>query len=240
MLNAILQGKSGRVVKDGISQSWRSVFKHYEDMLTAAFWTRINYLSSDAMDRFLDSLLGINRDDWGEFECMLFWPKYDFPQIIPNNIKLALDGEARYAEPDVVMNFEHAALIVEVKHPGGGWQTQDQWHRELYTYAKDDGAKSQVHFMALGNVPQAAGQWFSELAQEFSSVYFYSKEWDDVRQQLQHAEWDTPQDKRIVADCLNALSLYGIREPLLPWKDFYPFIAQHPLSTDFSFVKAQS
>ncbi|HDT6064477.1 TPA: hypothetical protein QHA92_005163, partial [Enterobacter kobei] len=69
MLNAILEGKAGRItLNEGIPQSWRTVFQSYEDLLTAAIWSRINYLSPSAMDHFFSALLGINRGSWGEFE----------------------------------------------------------------------------------------------------------------------------------------------------------------------------
>ncbi|MDE9436255.1 hypothetical protein KKI95_10020 [Xenorhabdus bovienii] len=58
MLHAILNGKARRVsLENDSSQSWRSIFQHYEDLLTAAFWGRISYLSPESMNTFLSSLL---------------------------------------------------------------------------------------------------------------------------------------------------------------------------------------
>ena len=37
MLNAILEGKAGRItLNEGMRQSWQTVFQSYEDLLTAA------------------------------------------------------------------------------------------------------------------------------------------------------------------------------------------------------------
>jgi hypothetical protein len=117
VLNAILEGKAGRItLNEGIPQSWRTVFQSYEDLLTAAIWSRINYLSPAAMEHFFSALLGINGESWGAFESINFWPKYVFPNPVDENMKLYFSGQERFAEPDVVITFEHIALIVEVKH----------------------------------------------------------------------------------------------------------------------------
>ena len=240
MLNAILEGKAGRIRLDGYeSQSWRTVFQSYEDFLTAAIWSRINYLSPVAMDQFLSALLGINGASWGAFESITFWPKYAFPDPVDEKMKPYLSGEERFAEPDLVLTFKHAALIIEVKPPAGGMQYQQQWRKEVYTYLKDDHAKDTVHFLALGNLPATTKDWFQELKTQFPQVDFYGIEWRKIREIFQYSVWEAPQDKRIVSDCLKALALYGIREPLLPWQQFHRFLADNPLSNDFSFLKEQ-
>lgn len=238
MLNAILEGKAGRIRLDSDeSQSWRTVFQSYEDLLTAAIWSRINYLSPVAMDQFLSALLGINTASWGAFESIIFWPEYAFPEPADEKMKPYLSGEERFAEPDLVLTFEHVALIIEVKPPAGGMQYQQQWRKELYTYLKDDNAKDAVHFLALGNLPAATENWFRELKTLFPQVDFYGIEWRKIREIFQSSQWEAPQDKRIVTDCLRALALYGIRKPVLPWQQFHRFLADNPLANDFSFLK---
>lgn len=236
MLNAILEGKAGRIMlNEEVPQSWRTVFQSYEDLLTAAIWSRINYLSPAAMEHFFSALLGINGESWGAFESITFWPKYVFPNPVDENMKLYFSGQERFAEPDVVITFEHIALIVEVKPPAGGMQYQQQWRKELYTYLHDDDAKNTVHFLALGNLPRTAANWFIELKAEFPQVDFHGMEWHKLREIFQHSEWEAPQDKRIIADCLKALTLYGIRAPQLPWQRFHQFLADTPLPSEYSF-----
>lgn len=233
MLNAILEGKAGRITLDGdLPQSWRAVFQTYEDLLTAAIWSRINYLSPAAMDLFFSALLGIDRNRWGEFKSITFWPKYAFPKQVEEEMKLNFSGQERFAEPDLVITFEHTALIVEVKPPAGGMQYQQQWRKELYTYLHDDDAKPTAHFLAMGNLPDTTAKWFIELKAEFPQVDFHSIEWRRLREILQHSEWEAPQDKRIITDCLKALTLYGIREPLIPWQQFHQFLKNTPLSSE--------
>lgn len=240
MLNAILEGKAGRItLHEGVPQSWRTVFQSYEDLLTAAIWSRINYLSPAAMEHFFSALLGINGKSWGAFESITFWPKYVFPNPVDEKMKLYFSGQERFAEPDVVITFEQTALIVEVKPPAGGMQYEQQWRKELYTYLHDDDAKNTVHFLALGNLPRTTENWFIELKAEFPQVDFHGMEWHKLREIFQHSEWEAPQDKRIVADCLKALALYGIRAPQLPWQRFHQFLADTPLPSEYSFLKEQ-
>lgn len=240
MLNAILEGKAGRItLNEEVPQSWRTVFQSYEDLLTAAIWGRINYLSPAAMEQFFSALLGIDMESWGEFESIAFWPKYVFPNPVDDKMKLYLSGQERFAEPDVVITFEHTALIVEVKPPAGGIQYQQQWRKELYTYQNDDDAKTNIHFLALGNLPSATANWFIELKAEFPQVDFHGMEWRKLREIFQHSEWEALQDKRIVADCLKALALYGIRAPQLPWQRFHQFLANTQLPSEYSLLKEQ-
>lgn len=238
MLSAILEGKAGRItLNEGVPQSWRTVFQAYEDLLTAAIWSRINYLSPPAMEYFFSKLLGKKGKNLGVFESITFWPKYVFPNPVDKKLNLYFSGQERFAEPDVVITFEHAALIVEVKPPAGGMQYQQQWRKEIYTYLHDDDAKNTVHFLALGNLPRETETWFIELKSEFPRVDFHGMEWHQLREIFQHEEWEAPQDKRIVADCLKALTLYGIRAPLLPWHQFHRFLADRPLPSEYSFLK---
>ncbi|HGY3714685.1 TPA: hypothetical protein ACNVDX_000267 [Citrobacter gillenii] len=240
MLHAILEGKAGRVtITNESKQSWRSVFCEREDLLTAAVWGRIYYLSPVAMTHFISKLLGSKLSGLGEVESIEFWPRYSFPELNNERMKPYLFGKEKYAEPDVVLTYKEAALIIEVKPPEGGLQSSLQWRKEIYTYISDEHAKSRVYFLALGNVPEVSDKWISELTHDFPQVTFYHAEWRRVREILQDHEWQLTQDRRIVEDCLKALALYNIKKPLLPWHGFHNFLTKSPLSNDFSFTKDQ-
>lgn len=242
MLHAILNGKARRVsLLNEESQSWRSVFKRYEDLLTAALWGRISYLSHDAQHNILSSLLGLDTRGWGALEQIQFWPQYDFPDEIDGSVATWITGGEIFAEPDVVLTFKSATLIVEVKPPAGGMQHQQQWCREIYAWKNSDENDTRLHFLALGNLPENAVSLADALESLFDSVTFHGIEWDRVRAVLQHPEWAWPTaaDKRIVGDCLQALALYGIREPLRPWKPFLHFLSTQSLPEYFSFLQGK-
>nr|UKE84534.1 hypothetical protein KXZ65_04445 [Pectobacterium sp. PL152] len=77
MLQAIMQGKAGRVEIEGKApESWRNVFKKREDLLTAAFWTRIGYLSAESRFLFISEFLGLSKSELGEYRQVNFWPRY--------------------------------------------------------------------------------------------------------------------------------------------------------------------
>lgn len=240
MLHAILNSKARRVdVGGSASQSWRSVFQNYEDLLTAAFWGRISYLSQDALQALLSSLLATDIREWGKFESLTFWPKYPFPDELDSAVAPWINERDKYAEPDVVLTFEHATLMVEVKPPAGGQQYQQQWCKEIYAWQNSEEAQQALHFFAVGNLPKQANLLFCELLTLFDDVTFYSAEWRDVRTKMEHpaSGWSSEQDQRIIADCLRALELYGIRAPLLPWQPFLTFLHHADLSAGFPHYK---
>lgn len=240
MLHAILKGKARRVnILNEESQSWRSIFRTYEDLLTASLWERISYLSDDALHQFLSSLLEIDVRQWGKFESVIFWPKYDFPAATDESLSFLINGENDYAEPDVVVNFEHAALLVEVKPPAGGKQYQKQWCKEIYTWKNSEDVKPHLHFLALGNLPANTTALFNELNALFNDVSYYGLEWQQFRTKLHYPEraWPSRQDQRIIDDCLQALALYNVRDPLRPWPLFLRFLSSQMLPDDISFLK---
>ncbi|WP_373226450.1 hypothetical protein [Enterobacter cloacae complex sp. ESBL7] len=223
------------------SQSWRSVFQRYEDLLTAAFWGRISYLSHEAQHNILSSLLGLNTRDWGALDTIQFWPRYDFPDVIDGAVTTWITDGENLAEPDVVLTFKFATLIVEVKPPEGGMQYQQQWCKEIYAWKNSDENDTKLHFLALGNLPENFVSLAEALESFFDSVKFHGIEWNRVRTLLQHPEWEWPTtaDKRIVGDCLHALALYGIREPLRPWKPFQHFLSSQSLPDNVSFLQGK-
>lgn len=151
MLHAILNGKARRVsLQSDESQSWRSVFQRYEDLLTAAFWGRIRYLSEESLQSFLSSVLNVKVCEWGEFESLTFWPKYDFPDPLDEAFRQWINDEDKSAEPDVVMNFTHATLLIEVKPPAGGLQYQQQWCKEIYAWKNSGEDWPILHFLCVG------------------------------------------------------------------------------------------
>ncbi|MCY1700813.1 hypothetical protein OVA10_22550 [Lelliottia sp. SL45] len=244
MLHAILNGKARRVsLLNDESHSWRSVFKRYEDLLTAAFWGRMSYLSHEAQHKILSSLLALDSRVWGTLDTIQFWPRYALPDEFDESLYAQITGEENFAEPDVVLTFKFAIIIIEVKPPAGGMQYQKQWFREIYAWKNtDENANGKkLHFLALGNLPENYEILSKQLENHFGDVKCHCIEWDQVRMVLQHPEWEWPTkaDKRISEDCLQALALYGIREPLGPWKPFLNFLSSQNLPEDFSFLQGK-
>ena len=222
MLQAIMQGKAGRVEIEGKApESWRNVFKKREDLLTAAFWTRIGYLSAESRFLFISEFLGLSKSELGEYRQVNFWPRYslEMKNVDQNSV-----------EPDVVLEFEKADILIEVKPPEGGWQYHQQWQREITAYHQDERRKEQLYFIALGNIPKSLGEFNNKLIVNYKdNTKVIQREWHNAKNALLSLQNVDIHEQHIVRDCLSALSLYGIRVALPEYKKLSQFITALPL-----------
>ncbi|MFJ5428286.1 hypothetical protein ACIPUP_03865 [Pectobacterium actinidiae] len=222
MLQAIMQGKAGSVEIEGRApESWRNVFKKREDLLTAAFWTRIGYLSAESRFLFIREFLGLSESELGEYRQVNFWPRYslDMKNVDQSSV-----------EPDVILEFEKADILIEVKPPEGGWQYHQQWQREIAAYHQDERKKERLFFIALGNIPKSLGRFNSKLIEDYKdNTKVIQREWHNAKNALLSLQSVHIHEQHIVRDCLSALSLYGIRVALPEYKTLSQFIIAFPL-----------
>ncbi|MCE0493120.1 hypothetical protein [Vibrio salinus] len=216
MLQAILHGKAGRIDTDeGESQSWREVFKQREDLMTAAVFGRFAYLSAPVQSYLMQSWLGVTEPAFDDFETIDFWSNYD----LENN------HNQKRVEPDVVLRFKTANVIIEVKPPAGGDQYKDQWQREIEAFLQsDEQTHLPLYFVALGRIPnkQTSEQWFTELQDEFKEKLsgIYALEWQPVVNtllELKKGELPNVQDRRVIDDILQAAQLYHLKTSGYGW-----------------------
>jgi hypothetical protein len=93
------------------------VFKRNEDFLTAAVFSRLLYMPTDALNK----LLRVSDARLGEVLASEFWPEWSVDSQNPR----------RRVEPDVYIQFDSVDLIVEAKLGDvAGYQMADQWARE--------------------------------------------------------------------------------------------------------------
>jgi hypothetical protein len=108
MLKAIIHSKAGRIVHQGDdSVRWAYIFKHSEDLMTAAVFSRFSYLSTSVQNRLLQQWLECDQD-FSDLKEIEFWPSY--PLTLKNN-------KHKNVEPDLVLRFESSDLIIEIKPP---------------------------------------------------------------------------------------------------------------------------
>ena len=149
MLTAILNNKAGRIEQGGESLPWRDVFKTYEDLLTATVFERFNYLSQNTQNQFISFLLEGTLDkstlDLGRLINIEYWPRFS----IENNNQSSV-------EPDLILCFENANVLIEVKPPSGGGQYYAQWEREVSALKNNPlYSNKKLYFVALGGVNEA-------------------------------------------------------------------------------------
>jgi hypothetical protein len=213
MLNAIINGKAGRIhiEKDADSLSWSQLYKQREDLLTAAFFSRFTYLSGLLQHRLLKSWLG-GVGDFTAFKSVEFWPRYDLP-----------DDELReFVEPDLLLRFDDCDVLVEVKPPQGGMQYHQQWRKQIEGYFAQEEDTHELYFLAIGQVGNALSTLdIDSLHDKYELLKtLNTKEWKSIAHQLyqlQKSHKLDAQDRRVLKDMLQALELYGIRGYELKW-----------------------
>ncbi len=228
MLNAIIYGKAGRMrlADQKESLSWRQIFHTREDLLTATFFERFTYLSELMQHKLLKHWLG-GVGDFTEFVGIDYWPKYDLPE----------QDKREFVEPDLLLRYKAANVLVEVKPPEGGGQYLKQWLLEIEGYFAQNPSSNPLYFLAIGRIGGVLSQFRSQAEphQLAQLEVINSIDWQpiasDLEQRLNAGDMDA-QDSRIVMDMLNALELYGIQAHNLKWSDLLPLAdALSPVSS---------
>lgn len=231
MLQAILHGKADRIEQDGESISWRDAFKRREDLLTAVFFGRVPYLSDSALGALLRFLLGDdNPIDPSTFNQLELWPHLKWP-----------NEDRSFVEPDVLLRFTNALVVIEVKPPFGGDQHQDQWKDQVdavdsNTETEDITYIDGLYYVALGRTSDTP-LTREELPERFRQMTL--REWEPLRRFLQTApEFDSRrQDKAIREEWMRAFELFGMAPVVPDWQPLLNYAWNLHLSRpDFSFL----
>lgn len=208
MLHAILGNKAGRIEVDGKSVSVREVYKGREDMITAAIFSRIPYLSQSTRHELLSLCLpDLSRDfSQGTVE---FWPRF----------VSAVESKS-YVEPDVTIKFDWGTVLIEVKRPLDGQQRLDQWFNQISSLsrARDDGYPGDIVFLALGGDKIVNSNLLNELPKKLKregyKVYAARQlSWSTLARstsQLRDRRTTQASDYAVLSDINLALELYGV------------------------------
>ncbi|MCL1114297.1 hypothetical protein L2703_11945 [Shewanella basaltis] len=226
MLKAILHGKAGRIEQNtDESVSWSSLFKAREDLLTSTVFERFAYLSDAVqaclLGHWFKSHHGKPTDVFGEFKGITYWPRFSLHQASLSN----------QVEPDSIFHFDLCNIIVEVKPPTGGDQYLVQWQREIESFIQSEqGQGKDLYFLAIGRIkPADASKWAKPLLDKFESLKSIAAlEWSVVTEQLvelineESAGFNlnlSKQDRFILFDMLEGLSLYGLQISPFKWAE---------------------
>lgn len=232
MLTTIVHGKAGRVQLPGgdSSLSWREVFRRNEDLLTGVLIGRLRFLSSASLLRVMTLLLGpIHAGALGELDEIEFWPRFD---------KLE---RRSWVEPDVLMRFADAWVLMEVKPPFGGSQSVDQWRDEVEALIAegengDRNIPGVLHFVALGNTRHSDGEVEVPLLDSVRDrvVKVHCREWEGLfRETPILADESNGADRAVFLDWLDAFYLFGlVEQPAGGWLVLHQWMQERPLGMD--------
>jgi hypothetical protein len=120
-----------------------SIFRLNEDFLMAAVFSRLPYLSSEALSTLLLHGSGVRL---GELKAAAFWPTWTLQ---------SKDAGAVRVEPDLCVEFDGIDLIVEGKlGDDPGYQTSEQWAREWAAWhqAERPDREKQALLLAIGGL----------------------------------------------------------------------------------------
>jgi len=219
MLTAILHGKAGRVEIDGHQLSWRTLFRKREDLLTSVLFGRMPYLSSSVHDAFLRVLLGNEcAVDLGQLSDIQFWPR------------LSESEGRRYVEPDVLIEYPHHRLLIEVKPPFGGMQTSRQWRAEVQALHRQNDEPKQIILLALGRNHPKWRSSADKLESEFSSIALrvICLDWPELLRRLGLIrDLADSRDEHVFQDWFEAFRLFGMVSDTMPFSDLLPLCKTH-------------
>jgi len=228
VLTAIANSKAGRLHLEGseLTVSWSEVFRRSEDLLTAVFFSRLRYLSDFGLGKVLGFLIGQEAaDSLGELDEIEFWPHL-----------VGLEQRS-WVEPDVLLHFKNATLIIEVKPPFGGDQGLIQWQAEIHAFVAEclgdrRSTPETVHFLALGRNTRPQGE---QSTSEFDTkgcfeLFIHTREWEPLARALPVWKDGCPRtDTAVFDDWRMAFELFELHvdverywEDLVAWSDrFY-------------------
>jgi hypothetical protein len=223
MLKAVVHGKAGRIEEKGKpSVSWRTLFKTYEDLMSAAVFSRFSYLSAGAQRYLLQSWLG-DSEHFSTFEDIVFWPTYQLNDY----------GQETDVEPDLVLSFKDCNLIIEVKRPLGGAQDIEQWRGEIKSFLQSgEDTDKPLYFLAIGGVSPKWTEWADILMSEFTGNSSKALEHEGTLKQVSALNWqpvvdsiiklekhylENDQDARIINDIIEVFELYDLKTLRFEW-----------------------
>jgi hypothetical protein len=137
--------KSRKVrLREGLEEfRYADVFKLNEDFLTAAVFSRLLYLTSEALSSLLLRGLEVNL---GPLKEAAFWPAWSVE---------SKSGETIRVEPDLYVQFEDRDVIVEAKlNDNPGCHAPEQWSREWAAWYKGEHSQreKQAVLLAIGGL----------------------------------------------------------------------------------------
>jgi len=231
MLTAVASGKAGRIQIAGVEHrvSWREVFRRSEDLLTATIFSRMRYLSESSLNSVMGLLIGKEAaQELGLLQGIDFWRNLE-----------GTHGRTK-VQPDVLMWFDDALVVVEIKPPFGGDQYLGQWKAQIHAVAHlcaqdDESFPACVHFVGLGrNTRHVKSQSCEDFdTQGAFDLRLHTAEWDTLSESIPRMRVSAlGADLAVFDDWLSAMELFGIQSAAYRWPELFAWASRRELSLD--------
>jgi len=239
MLMTISYGKAGRLQLPGtdLQLGWRDVFRRNEDLLTGVIFSRLRFLSQQGLITAMGLLLGEqNAATLGDLESIEFWPRLT-----------GLSGRS-WVEPDVLLTFKKATVLVEVKPPFAGCQSHAQWKSEVRAFLAECANEQRnypefLHFVALGRNRNEKIESTEALldASEDLELVVHKREWDALWRPIPDLmETCGGADRAVFEDWHEAFVLFELEdERPKPWLPLVQWMADKVIALEACAGSAQ-
>jgi hypothetical protein len=209
--------KFGKIrLGEGLEELRRAnVFKLNEDFLTAAVFSRLLYMPSEALSALL---LPVFDGRLGNVQESAFWPAWSVE---------SRSGEVIRVEPDVYVEFESLDLIVEAKLNDDPGQTPVQWAREWAAWHQGEDARlgKQALLLAIGglgatsNTSEAVAREIGAAANRLlqrdfigvPAIRWVGLSWRELYDRLSSEILDDQPNSQLAQDLTEILRYFGLR-----------------------------
>lgn len=189
MLRALLHSKSRKRVE---LAAFGNDYEGSEDLLTAAVFSRLTYLSDETLGSLLTSLCpGLAWESVGPLVEVHFWPRIPI--------------EDRIVEPDVIFEFNAVALCIEAKRWDGiSQQSTEQLSSQFSALRAHYPGEMDIVQIAVGGLGRSLG----DLAQVKPAPMFIS--WGKIAIAVDRLLPASRAEQRVLLDIKSALRLHKV------------------------------
>jgi hypothetical protein len=183
-----------------------------EDTLTASVFGRFAYLPHTLLEKIWDEILkdgSGNTPKLGRFVEQKFWPNWNLPPE---------DTRGKRCQPDMLVRFEYADIIVEAKRQDAQ-QYSEQWNKEFAGYEHDNNVedlKDTVYLLAIGGYngsDEGSPEGFRLVLRSWEQL------WCDILTKFAD-EQDEQHVRTILDDIHVALELHNIYTSKIGFEDY--------------------
>lgn len=207
MFQALLNGKvSGNFSNIESNLYWRDIIKDTEDFLTAGVFGRLQYLSSEILEKIIVDISKSKKDifkNFGKLQKIYFWQKFE-----------TNEKDRSFIEPDVLFEFENIDLIIEAKrYDNFKQQYLSQLKSEIIAHKKylknQNNSNKKIILLAIGGLDNLEDNLNEFSILNAKDVVIAISSWKNLLDKLEKIHING--NNLIISDIINILNFYGFK-----------------------------